>query len=194
MITLLLFVGLGVGLLLLLFLLARRAPSVEGSARGLVEAQRALHTLQLGLLPEEVVERIFASDDLRFVEANAPLPVRNFFLCDRKKIALAWTSRVRNQVLRLKEYHFRRSRFYSQLSFSTEASLAISFAALLLQCRLLQLLLTLGGPYAAPRVVTRTVGAATRICEVSAKSLAFLTPARAHTFGDESPEDHAAAL
>lgn len=192
MIELIFFLAIGTGLLALLFVLARRAAAAEGSAQGLVEAQHALRTLQSGLLPAELIERLFARDDLDFIATNAPAPVQEDFLRDRKRIALAWTSRVRNQVVSLKDYHFRRSRFYSQLSFRTEISLAMSFAALLLQCRLLQLLLQVGGPYAAPRMVGRTVAAATRICEVSQKSLAFLTPAHVRAFGDESPQDGAA--
>jgi hypothetical protein len=194
LIQLIFFFAVGAGLLALLFVLARRAPAPEGSAQALVEAQRALETLQSGLLPPELVQRIFAKDDLNFVGANAPRSIREVFLRDRKQIALAWSNRLRNQVLRLKDYHFRRSRFYSQLSFATEISLAISFAALLLQCRMLQLLLLVGGPYAAPNIVGRTVAAATRICEVSEKSLAFLSPARVQAFGEDSPKDGATVL
>jgi hypothetical protein len=194
LIGLVFFLAIGAGLLVLLFVLARRVPAPEGSAQALVEAQRALETLQSGLLPPELVERIFARDDLNFIAANAPRSIREVFLRERKQIALAWSNRVRNQVLRLKDYHFRRSRFYSQLSFATEISLAFSFAALLVQCRLLQLLLLVGGPYAAPKIVGRTVAAATRICEVSEKSLAFLSPARVQALGEDSPEDGATVL
>jgi hypothetical protein len=194
LIELLFFLAIGTGLLVLLFVLARRAGTAEGSAKGLLEAKHALQKLQSDLLPPELVERIFTEEDLHYVAASAPRAIQEAFLRERKKIALVWTSRVRNHVLRLKEYHFRRSRFYSQLSLATELSLAMSFAALLLQCRMLQLLLLLGGPYAAPRLVGRTVAAAMRICAVSEKSLAFLTPLRVQGFANESPDDGAAAL
>jgi hypothetical protein len=46
-----------------------------------------------------------------------------------------------------------------------------------LACRALQVLLYVWGPFAAPRVVGATVAAATRICEASKQSMAFLNTA-----------------
>jgi len=194
MIELILFLFIGIGLLVLLYALARRPTRQEGTAQALVEAKHALRTLQENLLVEELVERIFDPVDWKYVASAAGEPTKDEFLRDRKKIALAWTHRVKSQILSLKEYHFRHSRFYSQLNPATELSLAFSFAALLQQCRLLQLLLRIGGPYAAPALVGRTAAAAARICAASEKSLAFLTPATAGSFGDRSPEDGAAVL
>jgi hypothetical protein len=192
MIELILFISIGIGLLVLLFALARRPTRQEGTAQALVEAKHALRTLQESLLAAELVERIFDPDDWKYVASAAAEPTKDEFLRDRKKIALAWTRRVKDEILSLKEYHFRHSRFYSQLNPATELSLALSFATLLQQCRLLQLLLIIGGPYTAPSFVGRTAAAAARICAASEKSLAFLTPATVGSFGDESPEDGAA--
>ncbi|HXZ12987.1 MAG TPA: hypothetical protein VEG64_11370 [Candidatus Sulfotelmatobacter sp.] len=194
MIELILFLSIGIGLLVLLFALARRPARQEGTAQALVEAKHALRTLQESLVAAELVERIFDQGDWKYVASAAAEATKDEFLRDRKKIAVAWTHRVKTQILSLKEYHFRHSRFYSQLNPATEFSLALSFAALLQQCRLLQLLLIIGGPYAAPALVGRTAAATARICAVSEKSLAFLNPATAGSFGDQSPEDGAAVL
>lgn len=187
MIQLLLFIGIGLGLLIFLFVFARRAPSAEGSAQGLVEAKHALDTLQSGLLPPELVERIFARADLDYIASVAIQPIQKEFLRERRTIALAWVDRVRTQILRLKEFHFRRSRFYSRLSIATEIGLAASFTFLLLQCRALQLAVLLGGSNAAPRMVERTAAAAARLCAVSEKSLAFLSPVLLTPLDKDSP-------
>lgn len=194
MIELILFLSIGVGLLLLLFILARRPAAVEGSAQGLVETRSALRSLQHALLPAEFVERIFAKQDLQYVVSTAPPEIRDIFLRDRKRIALAWIGQVRRHILSLREYHFRRSRFYSRLSVQNEITLALDFMALLLQCRLLQILLFLAGPNQAPWMAGRTAAAAARICTVSEKSLAFLTPPRVAGLRHQSPEDGGAVL
>jgi hypothetical protein len=69
------------------------------------------------------------------------------------------------------------ARFYAGLSLGTEISLGFDFAVLLLACRALQVSVHLGGPYAAPRMVASTAAIANRVCAISERSLAFLTPA-----------------
>src|SRR5580698_11580703 len=71
MIGLVLYLLVGVGLLVVLWVLARRerAP-VEGCGRQFVEARQALRTLQLGLLPDSLIERIFDPEDFRFVKRS----------------------------------------------------------------------------------------------------------------------------
>jgi hypothetical protein len=81
MIGLLLYLLVGVGLLVILWVLARRerAP-VEGCGRQFVEARQALRTLQLGLLPENLIKRIFDREDFRYVMAIIPGEIGELFL------------------------------------------------------------------------------------------------------------------
>ena len=153
MIQLILFLLVGAMLFLSLYLLVRRSSHAEGSAEELLEARQALVALQLGLLPHETVRRIFATEDLDYVTSETPECIREFFLEERKGIALSWACQVRRQLLSLRQFHLGSARFYAQLNFRTEIRLAAEFAALLLACRALQLTLFLRGPYAAPRVV-----------------------------------------
>lgn len=170
-------ISLVVGLILAmsLYFFARRAkPSAEGSAQQLREARQTLDALQFGLLPNDLLERMFARDDLEYVLSAAPADVQTLFLKDRKRIALAWVRRVRRAVLDLMRFHSGNARLHARLDFSTEVRLALNFAGLLTACRLLQISMYLRGPYAAPGMVRVAAAAAGRVCSISEKSLAFL--------------------
>ena len=63
MMQLVIFLALAVGLLVLLLMATRRQPShAAGSAGELVTAKKTLESLQLGLLPAELVDQILASE------------------------------------------------------------------------------------------------------------------------------------
>jgi hypothetical protein len=169
-----------------IFFLSRRNPRTEGSSKVLVEARQALNSLQSGLLPPELVGRIFAREDFEYVANHTPKHVQEMFRKGRKRIALAWVDQVRSEVVSLRRFHLGAARFYAKLNFKTEMALAFDFAALLLTCRALRAFLYMRGPYAAPRMVQTTAAAAARLCDVSEKALAFLTPSPLSTFADRS--------
>jgi hypothetical protein len=180
------FLLIGALLLVSLYSFVRRDERAEGGSGALVEAKQALNTLQAALLPRELVDRIFARQDLEYVDSEAPKEIRELFLEERTRIALSWVSRVRLQVLNLRRFHLRSARFYAKLSPWTELSLAASFATLLLECRALQVFLYVRGPFAVPRMVGTTAATAARVCKVSEQSLAFLTPAYASGVSDRA--------
>jgi hypothetical protein len=184
MISLALFVGVGALLFLTLFLLLRQKPAAEGGAVPAVQAQEALLSLEDGLLPPEIVERIFDPADLAYVTANSPREVHELFWKERQRIAISWVRIVEKHVQSLRRFHRTAARQYSHLSFRSEAALAFDFVTLLFACRALRVLLFLRGPFAAPRVVGATVAAATRVCEASKQSMAFLTPASIAAVGN----------
>jgi hypothetical protein len=176
MIQLVLSLLVGLVLVVSLYFFARRAkPSAEGSAQQLRKAKQTLDSLQFGLLPNDLVERIFAREDLEYVFSAAPPEVRSLFLADRKNIALGWVRRVRAAVLDLMSFHRGHARLHARLSLSTEIRLALNFAGLLTACRLLQITFYLRGPYAAPGMVRTAAAAAGRVCSISENSLAFLS-------------------
>jgi hypothetical protein len=183
----------GIGLLVFLWLLARRkgAP-VEGCGQQFVEARQALRTLQLGLLPENLIERIFDPEDFRYVMAASPGEIGKLFLQERKRISLMWVRRVRCEIRNLMQFHLDYSRLHAKLSLLTEIRLALDFAVLLLACRALRILLYLRGPYGARAVVGVMTAAAGRVCAASEKSLAFLNPPALESFRRDSAGDGAA--
>ncbi|HKV04571.1 MAG TPA: hypothetical protein VJO53_05620 [Candidatus Acidoferrales bacterium] len=186
MIQLIPFFAVAALLFLSLFFAMRRKPRAEGGSAALVEARQALNTLQVGLLPPELIGRIFAQEDLEYVVAEAPAGVHKLFLNERKRIALSWVDQVRSQVVSLRRFHLGAARFYTRLSLRTETALALNFAALILACRALQVLIYVWGPYAAPRVVGATLTTAARVCTISEESLAFMSPAQFATIGNRS--------
>ena len=192
MISLLFYLLVGVGLLVFLWLLARRkgAP-VEGCGRQFVEARQALRTLQLGLLPENLIERLFDREDFRYVLAAGPANIGELFLRERKRISLMWVRRVRCEIRNLMQFHLGYSRLHAKLSLQTEIRLALDFGLLLLACRALRILLYMRGPYGAGAVVGVLTAAAGRVCTASEKSLAFLNPPALESFRRDSAGDGA---
>jgi len=177
-IQLIFFLSIGGLLFASLFFLARRKPRPEGSSGALIEARQALMALQAGLLPAQLVKRIFAPEDWEFVRAEAPTAVRELFIDERKRVALLWVSQVRTQIHNLRRFHRGAARSYARLNPRSEMELAFSFAGLILACRMLQLVIYVGGPYAAPRLIGSMVDAASRACKISEQSLAFLNAAQ----------------
>ncbi len=155
--------------------LGRQGTRLEGGAQAVVSARQALNSLQGALLPPELIHRVFAREDLDFVSSAAPPGIRKLFIRERKAIALRWIRDVRKQVLSLKDFHSGHSRFCAQLDLGTEIELALRFASLLLVCRLLEIILYVRGPFAAPKMVARVIDVAGNICLVSERSLAFLS-------------------
>lgn len=178
MIQLIFFLSIGALLFSALFFLARRTPRPEGSSSALVEARQALATLQAGLLPMEMVRRLFAAEDWEYVRSEAPKMVRELFMEERKRIALLWVDQVRAQIRSLRRFHRNSARFYARLNPRLEMELALSFAALMCACRVLHILIYVRGPYAAPRMIGAMANAASRACQISEQSLAFLSAAQ----------------
>ena len=178
MIQLILFLLIGALLFLSLLFLVWKSPRAEDGSGALVEARQALSALQAGLLPIELIDRIFAKEDLDYVRSEAPASVCTMFLKERKVVALVWVGEVRKQIVSLMRFHLGSARFYARLSFRTEMALALQFGALLVTCRALQVIVYIGGAYAAPRIVGATAATAAQVCKISEQSLAFLTPGR----------------
>jgi hypothetical protein len=186
MISLIFFLSVGLLLFSSLFLLARRNTRPEGSSSALVEARQALRTLQAGLLPLELVNRVFAEQDWEYVRSETPRSIHELFLDERKGLALLWLRQVRIQIRSLQRFHRGAARHYARLNPRTEVELALSFAALMGACRALQFLVFVAGPYAAPRMVGVVANAANRACKISEQSLGFLDKARLGALGHAS--------
>lgn len=194
MIGLLLYLLLGVGLLAFLWALARRNRTpVEGCGQQFVEARQALRTLQFGLLPENLIARIFDPEDFRYVTAASPGAIGKLFVQERTRISLMWVRRVRIEIRNLMHFHLAYSRLHAKLSLLTEIRLALDFALLLMACRALRILLYLRGPYGARAVVGVLTRAAARVCAASEKSLAFLNPPALESLRRDSAR-HGAAI
>ncbi len=192
MIQLIFFVTLGAAFLVALFLFWRRDRAMaDGGAEALLEAQNALDTLQLSLLPPELIARIFAREDLEYIKSATSQEIQKYFYNERRQIALIWVSHVRSQLVSLRRFYAGRSRHYARMDGRTEMSLAWNFAVLLAECRMVQIFLFMRGPLAAPRIVGATIAKAGRVCDVSAKSLSYLKPASQGGLGQDEAGNEA---
>ena len=192
MTALIIYLLIGAGLFLFLLVMARRKSTPVGCGEEFVQARHALRTLQLGLLPTNLVERIFDRGDFEYVTAEGPGEICKLFLAERKRISLIWVGRVRDEIRNLMHFHLSYSRFQSKLSLKTELRLTLDFILLLLACRTLQLWLYLRGPYSAPTIVGIAAEAAARVCRVSEQCLAFLNPVAGDSFQNDSTTGGAA--
>jgi hypothetical protein len=190
--ALIIYLLIGAGLFLFLLVVARRKSTPVGCGEEFVQARHALRTLQLGLLPANLVERIFDRGDLAYVTAEGPREICELFLAERKRISLIWVGRVRDEIRNLMRFHLGYSRFQSKLSLPIELRLTLDFILLLLACRTLQFWLYLRGPYSAPAIVGITAEAAARVCRISEQSLAFLNPVTGDSFQNDSTTGGAA--
>jgi hypothetical protein len=181
-----LFLLLGSALFFFLYALTRRTPPVEGSAEAVFKARQALTALQAGLLPQEMLQRIFTKSDYEYVMSAHDRHLSELFLEERRKIALSWVRQIRREILNLRQFHLRAVRFYARLSPRTELRLAFEFLALLCVCRALQIALYLRGPYAAPRMVGRAAAGAARVCDISEKAMSFLNPTQIDALAQKS--------
>jgi hypothetical protein len=188
-IHLVLYLALAVLLLLALYFFARPPAQPAGGAQALIEASRALSSLQLELLPPEMVSRIFAREDLDYINSSASEDIRRMFLADREQIALTWVRYLRANVLSLRRFHLGSARLYAGLNFRSEVKLAVDFALLLFACRMLEIVLWMRGPYGARRMVRATAAGAERVCQVSERSLGMLRSGSA--FGSPPAGDRA---
>ena len=114
------FIAIAVGLGVSLASLALRK-RVEGGSDAMLRAKQALSSLQAGLLPAEMVARIFDRTDLVYVESQASEDIREMFMSERKLVVLSWIRRVRQEVNDLRSFHLGSARFYAGLSLATEA-------------------------------------------------------------------------
>lgn len=193
MLALFLYIAVALALLALLFLsLLRRTAGAEGSAQTLLNARQAVRRLQTGLLPSELVERIFSKQDLAYVAACGSTPIQQLFLAERKRIALSWVSKIHRQIICLQDFHRWQSRHFARLNPAREIVLAMEFASLRIECRALSFLLAIRGPYGATRIAGSTAAAASRICDVSEKALSFLAPPGTPKVLRDSAQDRAA--
>lgn len=188
MIQLILFLLVAAVLFVSLYFLARHSSGTEGNSKTSHDARLLLSSLQNGLLPPELVARIFATDDLDFITAQNQEGLESFFLAERKRVALSWILQVRNHTLNLRRFHNTSARFYARLNLAAEIRLAADFQMLLLACRLLEAIVRVGGPFAVPSFIGSTTAMANRICAISDRSLEVLNPALAGVLESKAGE------
>ena len=168
--------GLNVVALLLIWL--QRKAGLPASSRDMSEAQEALRTAQVELPPRALGERIFAMHDWKFVSNQAPLRVQRLFLQERKAVALSWLRKTREQVRQLRRFHRGTLRENLRPSAAVGIRLAIDSIRFLMVYDTARVLIWVGGPFRARRMVRRATSVAEQMSYLPGRLLVGLDASR----------------
>lgn len=117
---LLAFLGVAIALVLALLLLVRLRPASLPS-EGLIE------------LPDRVLmARILAEDDAAFVESLGSPLIRQYYIRERRRLALAWLRRLFCAARKLRQRHVLSARHSSDVHLGAELRLACEFVMFIL--------------------------------------------------------------
>src|SRR5690242_16523879 len=106
------FLGLGIGLLILLWAAVRR--SGEPSMRSAAALETSEYLVQLP--PSGLLGRCFSEQDVQFVASLGSRRVSRLLLRERRRLALEWLRATRRETRRLFGLHVRTVRFAADLS------------------------------------------------------------------------------
>jgi hypothetical protein len=96
--------------------------------------------------PAEYVAKIFSRDDWEFVAAMKSPSLEQFFLAERKSLALLWVQQTTAGIQKIMRQHAELSRRSEDLDFATEMKLFSRYAELRMICGILVLSIELAGP------------------------------------------------
>ena len=177
-----LLISVGLVLLLLLLLWARRSAREMASARDDSAARSALRALEFGIPSRRLARRIFASEDWDYVSSRAPSRIQRVLLRERTRIALKWLDDTVEKVNEVIEAHKVAARRHKGLLARVELRLALNYAAFLLFCLLVRMVIRSQGPFLPGRLVGYTVTFAENVSVLAARlAIALEGAARGNT-------------
>ena len=171
------FLAIGLLLIILLIFLLIRS---KGSGRSLsqsAEDQETLTDFQLEPFPQELVERIFGSQDWDYVRVYESERIQCLFREERKKLAISWLRGTRVQAKALMRFHKVHAAKSVELEPVSEIRLAFDYFLFRLSCGLLAGLIWLRGPIDAKRLVGFASGFSDRLRSLASALLAAEQPA-----------------
>ena len=162
------FLAIGLLLIILLIFLLIRS---KGSGRSLSEStedHEALADFQVEPFPQELVGRIFGTEDWNYVSVHESERIQRLFREERKKLAILWLRGTRDQARALMRFHKVHAAKSTGLEPVSEVKLAFDYFLFQLSCEFLAGLIWLYGPTHARRLVGFASGFSDRL-----RSLAF---------------------
>ena len=107
---------------------------------------------------EELMDRIFGSDDWDFVLRRAPKRVQRLFLNERKELAFCWLSHIRTRAKAAMRIHVAHAGKSDKLQPLSELRLTIDYLMILARCEFVAAILWLRGPMAMRRMIKQLTG------------------------------------
>lgn len=143
---LVLFLGVAFALLVLLLLWLRQS-STGTTGQDFAAVREGLAALNMEGPPRDLVERIFAQEDLDYVHRRTPADVLPLFLSERRKLALSWLRSTRLRVQEVMVVYRRAVRGSRSLRGLVELRPAVNYGLLLLCFELMRAAIWMFGPF-----------------------------------------------
>lgn len=105
---------------------------------------------------EQVLQRVFSSEDEEFIAGLASVDLQKLLAQERKKLALRWLTRRTVEARQIMREHARAARTSRDLQASGEVQLFVRYAELRALCGLLFVLVIAVGPSGLSRLAMQT--------------------------------------
>ena len=169
---------LGIGILILLVVVAQDRVASLREGGHLAELHDALAAFELRIPSQALAKRIFALEDWDFVSKEAPISVRHRFVRERKAIAFSWLRDIRSTVGKLMDFHRRTVRRHADLNPLAEVELGFNYFFFLLFYDVLVALIWAAGPFRARTMALYAAERAEQTGYLFGRLLASLGPGR----------------
>jgi len=147
------FLMIGVLLIAVLIFLLIRSRERHCSLSEPTEAWKTLRDFQVEPFPQDLLERIFGTDDWDYVRAHESKRMQVLFRGERKRLAISWLRRSRDQARTLMRFHKVHAAKAVGLEPVSEMKLAFDYILFQSLCTLLAGLIWLRGPMHTRRLV-----------------------------------------
>jgi len=112
------------------------------------------------------IRRIFSAEDMEYISRTGTSNVQDFFVSERKQLAMKWLRNTRKQVGQLMDIHLRLASYTYEPNAKFEFRLTINYLCFVVVTNVQLVLLWSRGPFEAVRIVTYTLRAAEHFCTV----------------------------
>lgn len=171
---LVLIIGVGVVLLLVLLVVARRRDAEDPVSNGdMPDSSEFL----VRLPPCSLLGRCLAPEDVEFVSRLRSRRVMRLLIRERRRLAVEWLHRNRREAGRLFRLHVRRSRHAPNLRPAAEFRLLVQTGLFLALCQLLAAIVRLYGPLRAQAFVSSVSALAGVLSNLGGRIAATVAPA-----------------
>jgi hypothetical protein len=168
--------AIGLGLVILLFLLSQSGPSTLAGSEEERASQTILIALEFEPPSQTLINRILAQEDLNFICREAP-SLGPTFLQERRNVAFIWLRETRANMGRLFRFYRLVARSAESLSLAMEFKTLANYASFLALASVAQCLIYVFGPFHARGAIARVFITVNRVFSGLGRTVAALEPA-----------------
>jgi hypothetical protein len=171
------FLAIGLLLIILLIFLFVRSKRSDRSHSESTEDSEALADFHVEPFPQELVGRLFGTEDWNYVSLHESKRIQRLFCEERKKLAISWLRRTRDQAKALMRFHKVHAAKSTRLEPVSEVKLTFDYVLFQLSCGFLAGVIWLYGPIDAKKLVGFASGFSDRLRSLAFAILAAEQPA-----------------